>query len=699
MATYTHLSGLGLDTANTDQPTVNGQIVYKSGTGFRFYQEGTAYTFQTSSAGATAYDDIGNPDGTGSIAMGAYTGTYTSATVNWGGLIIQNTHANPTAGANLLTLNYTADADAHAIFFDCQDATNVSQFKISADGATVITGNATGTDALTLTAGDITLTDGDLTLTTGTVTLTAGGLDVDSDNVNITLGDSGATDSKIYFDGAGNLTFFDSTVGAVTLSQLEAASPTGDFTIADGQFSWTDATAEQAGTWTFAGTSTTDIAWASSVTSGKCLSITADPLTTGDMLYLDTTHATVTSGKYIHCYDGAASDFTVAKYGATVIAGTAATTDALTITAGTFQMTDGNIDMDEGKIEIDSTSDEISYIKRDNATGTGPVFEIEETNAAGGVTLLVDSDHTGAADAMQITYDGTDSGLNITSTNVASTGLTIVGPASQTAQGVLIESAFIGTADLGMVDIASSGVLVAGANLLRIDSSGANEAASFAVEIITSGAIVNSTEGAALRIDHTGTAGAGTVYAMYLNATADAALHIAAGAVQIDSSVTIGAGAGAGANLIAHGTTSGQFVQWDEANDLLFVTKNFRIGGTQAASDGVTMDFDGANLDIDAVTANDNINFGSDVDTNVIFTTAGGAAMTIDHGANSITVSATTQLLVAGNATTGAGLSIPGHASNTPNGTVARSIFFEDDAKKLWIYNPTSASWEGTVLA
>lgn len=45
------------------------------------------------------------------------------------------------------------------------------------------------------------------------------------DNVKIQLGDDGATDSYIVFDGAGNLTFYDSAVGAEkTLTELLAAS-------------------------------------------------------------------------------------------------------------------------------------------------------------------------------------------------------------------------------------------------------------------------------------------------------------------------------------------------------------------------------------------------------------------------------------------------------------------------------------------
>lgn len=141
-----------------------------------YINEGTSATSADfnamgSAAAATAYDDIGDPDASGSIAMGAYTGTYTSATANWGGMIISNTHANPTAGAELLHLDFTADGDAHGIYLVCQDNSSADeQFKIAADGATTITGNAAGTASLTQTAGDHVITSGALDINTSTGT-------------------------------------------------------------------------------------------------------------------------------------------------------------------------------------------------------------------------------------------------------------------------------------------------------------------------------------------------------------------------------------------------------------------------------------------------------------------------------------------------------------------------------------------------
>ena len=55
---------------------------------------------------ATAWDDVTDPDANSSVSFGTYTNTFTSSGAAWAGNIFSNTHSNPTAGANLLSLNY-----------------------------------------------------------------------------------------------------------------------------------------------------------------------------------------------------------------------------------------------------------------------------------------------------------------------------------------------------------------------------------------------------------------------------------------------------------------------------------------------------------------------------------------------------------------------------------------------------------------
>ena len=135
--------------------------------------------------------------------------------------------------------------------------------------------------------------------------------------------------------------------------------------------------------------------------------------------------------------------------------------------------------------------------------------------------------------------------------------------ASSTALEVLGHSA-IGAADVGLIDVATSGVLAAGANLLRVDSSGANTAASFAVEIIVSGTVAGSTLGTALNITDTG-AVAGTSYAAYINSTNNSGLNIVTGAVDMNNLVMTGLAAQAASMVVLDGTTG---TGWDGADDV-----------------------------------------------------------------------------------------------------------------------------------
>jgi hypothetical protein len=100
--------------------------------------------------------------------------------------------------------------------------------------------------------------------------------------------------------------------------------------------------------------------------AGDALMISCDAMTTGTALYITATEATLdATGHYIECYDGAANDFSVGKYGATIIAGSATGTDALTINAGDITLTNGDLTLTDGDIILTANSSIISF------TGTG----------------------------------------------------------------------------------------------------------------------------------------------------------------------------------------------------------------------------------------------------------------------------------------------------------------------------------------
>lgn len=90
---------------------------------------------------------------------------------------------------------------------------------------------------------------------------------------------------------------------------------------------------------------------ASGLITGSALKVDISASAAGTGLLIAATEATLTTGKYIDCYDGAASDFTVAKYGATVIAGNAIGTASLTQTNGDHILSSGNLILTAGHIK------------------------------------------------------------------------------------------------------------------------------------------------------------------------------------------------------------------------------------------------------------------------------------------------------------------------------------------------------------
>jgi hypothetical protein len=354
---------------------------------------------------------------------------------------------------------------------------------------------------------------------------TTGTINLASDSINITLGASGATDSRIYFDGAGNLMLYDSNlVVARSLTELytgTSLNPTvsGNLTIGDGNFTWTNTSAAETAVFTLAATTVDGIQIASSNTSADVIQITANATTSGSLLSLISVDATMTSGAYIYCYDGGAQDFAVRRYGATTIAGSAAGTASLTLTTGDAVLS-------SGRITQTSTADVSSSFYRNNAVGTGAVVSIQDAHVNGGVTLLVNSDVTDDIDALQITHDGVGYGISVVGSSVTGKQAYFAGPAAQTTSIVTVDGStgtgWVGAATTGMVGLITDGAVAADASLLRIASSGQPAAAN---------------DGICLDIVESGAAQA-TSYAVKINSASNEALHVAQGTALFDEKAT-----------------------------------------------------------------------------------------------------------------------------------------------------------------
>jgi len=494
-------------------PLLAKQIIFPVSGGQDIMQlsDGTTVIDSTGSVSGTTvqYNDIANPDGNGTIAFAGYTNTWTSTLDTGSMFTISDTDASLAGATNLVDLKFTDDGSANGIFLRCLDNSGAdAKFTIGAEGLATI----------------------------------VGGIDIPTDATNITLGASGATDAYIQFDGT-DLVFFDSNLGtAVTLSTLADQVIAGDLTISNGQFAWTDTADEVAGTWAFAGEANNDINWTSSCTTGNCLTITADDLTSGDMILLDSVVAGLTSGNYIHCYDGAASDFTVAKYGAVTIAGVAAT-DVLTITAGDLQISAGDIDLDDGIIAVDNDADEGNNITRTFAgAGTAAVLTASSAHASGtNNALFVNQDGTGAATAMLIDSEGTGDCLTIQGLSAAASLIKATGEA---ATGTILESISAASATVSAATFTDTGT--AGTGWLGADGVGQVQitcdgnlahanASCMLIEYSGTGAATGL--GTSLRIVDTGATATST--AVYISAATGEALRIDSGTVIFDETLTV----------------------------------------------------------------------------------------------------------------------------------------------------------------
>ena len=195
----------------------------------------SALIITTGAGGTTAYDDISDPDASGSIAFAAYTGTYTSATDEWGGLIISHTLNANIGATNLLTLAYAADGDGQGMFFKCTDNEGDTKFTIGANGNLITWGSITATGAISAT-GTISSADGFDAV--GAVDLDYGSADV-TDHTFVTNGTG--TAEIVFPSGAIDGTeILDQTIKG------DDVDSTGENFVFDGAYHVTSATSDSA---------------------------------------------------------------------------------------------------------------------------------------------------------------------------------------------------------------------------------------------------------------------------------------------------------------------------------------------------------------------------------------------------------------------------------------------------------------------
>jgi hypothetical protein len=260
---------------------INGSLYYWSGTDFVALSAGNG--------GIADWDSLYDLDKTLTLDDGVLTFTVTTAA---NGLYINKTNAG--AGVPLVIANSGSGYDIQGPAWSIISTGSVGILELTSGGTINATGGA-------LTIGK-----------TATATTFAG-------TVTINEGLSTA-------DGA--VTFTDNSNAAASVSVVNATATTYAGVMKVTAAALTSGTGILA---TFA-----------ELTTGTGLSIVAAKTTTGTLLKLTATEATLSTGKYIQCYDGAADDFSVARYGAITIGGLAAN-NMITITTGDVLFSDGSL--------------------------------------------------------------------------------------------------------------------------------------------------------------------------------------------------------------------------------------------------------------------------------------------------------------------------------------------------------------------
>jgi hypothetical protein len=404
-------------------------------------------------------------------------------------------------------------------YIECYDSTaGATQFIVSDNGATTITGSAVGTAALTLTAGDITVSDGNVAITSSS---TADVFSITDDsllaNNALIVKGSGA------FTGTGASSFVAITpTGASTGTGLYialAAATTLSYAL-DVTTSTTTGTAARltnTGILTGVGAALSIIADAATTPGNSAgegvVNISADGLTTGTALNVESlSNELMTSGNL--------ADFAHSASGTTVAAKTGA---VVRVTSSITESGTSTQDYDVMSVTRTSIHDTAGTL-----TAQGSILYLENVATETGATL------TDTVNGLEILMDtqGTGDGVKITHSATAGKALNIVSAAT-TVSSVLITGSGVKANNKADLEVTNSGATAAGGSILRVTNTGTPAAAtSYLVDFDYSGATMTNnpvavfidagaTTAAGLQVTGSGASAGGLVE---LNSTATGAL-------------------------------------------------------------------------------------------------------------------------------------------------------------------------------
>jgi len=448
------------------------------------------------SDGSLAITDDDNAAGFALISNTATTADVATITANGlttgSGLLVTSSGTITSAGEGLINVVGTGITSGDGLkidlteltldggnYLNCYDDTNTETvFKIAENGAITITGSAVGTNAITITAGDITVTDGNVAITSTATT------DVFSITDNSLLANNALiVKGSGTFTGTGASAFVAITpTGASTGTGLYvalAAATTLSYAV-DVTTSTTTGSAMRlttSGIQTGVGSAleiVADAATTAGALAGEgVVKVSADGLTTGVALNVESaSNELMTSGQL--------ADFTHSAVGTTVAAKTGA---LFSITSSITESGTSTQDFDVLSLTRTSIHDTAGTL-----TATGAILKLENVATETAATL------TDTVNGLEILMDtqGTGDGVKVTHSATGAQAINVISAAT-TVSCVLITGSGVKANNKASLEVTNSGATAAGGSILRATNNGTPAAAtSYLVDFDYSGATMTN---------------------------------------------------------------------------------------------------------------------------------------------------------------------------------------------------------------
>ena len=310
----------------------------------------------------------------------------------------------------------------------------------------------------------------DINGTSNTWSVTKAGVAVFASATLATL--TGSTNLTLAATGAGAVIL---GTGSNTVTIAKAVTVSSTLTVSDGVVTLAN-TANSTG---ILYTSSATTAGVNSASTGAVV-FRSTTITTGTLLKLQLAEGTVTTGWYLNCFDsvGAASVFSVGAAGATVIAGSAYATAALTITAGDIVVSAGKINQTAVGA---TTANGFTGVYNGLTTGVG--MSLSHTTsiiANGGSVLRVSSTgidtSTTTGCVLDLASTASTAGVQVLATfSAVTTGTGINLVMAGLTSGIGFSSTFVGlTTGQGFKMAHTTSIIADGGSMMALSSTGIN---------------------------------------------------------------------------------------------------------------------------------------------------------------------------------------------------------------------------------